>query len=299
MRMSWRWRMAGALSAVVVAACSGGEGDDDDGTDTPSPTPTTAPDQAIELRFEARFGDDPFACGGDFSPLGSSGTTFTPSDLRFYVHDVRLVTAGGAEVAVELEQDGVWQYERLALIDFEDKTSACSNGTTLTNDRVVGTVPAGDYTGVTFVLGVPFELNHQDVTAASSPLNLTSMFWSWNAGYKFFRVDGATTGQPTGLFIHLGSTGCEMDGEGVVTGCAQANRAEVTLSGFDPDQDVIVADLAALFDGMDLDSNTADTAPGCMSQTEDPDCVPVFSNLGLPFGEEPADPESQTLFHVE
>jgi len=145
-------------------------------------------------------------------------------------------------------------------------------------------VPAGDYTGVRFVLGVPFELNHADHVIAPPPLNITSMFWDWNGGYKFFRFDGATTGQPDGMRFHLGSTGCEADADGNVTSCANPNRAEVALEGFDPDTGLIVADLAGLFEGADLDANTMDTPPGCMGAPIDPDCAPYFDNLGLPFG---------------
>ncbi len=42
--------------------------------------------------------------------------------------------------------------------------------------------------------------------------------------------------------------------------------------------------------------NTDETAPGCMSQPMDPDCTPIFSNLGLPhMGESSA---GQRLFRA-
>jgi len=44
----------------------------------------------------------------------------------------------------------------LALLDFEDGTGGCVNGTPDVNDRVAGTVPEGHYTGLRFTLGVPF-----------------------------------------------------------------------------------------------------------------------------------------------
>ena len=39
-------------------------------------------------------------------------------------------------------QDGKWQLDDLALLDFEDGTSSCVNGTPEVNDRVTGR-PAG------------------------------------------------------------------------------------------------------------------------------------------------------------
>lgn len=54
---------------------------------------------------------------------------------------------------------------------------------------------AGRYTGLAFDMGVPFALNHADVTAAPSPLNIQALWWNWQGGYKFMRVD-MRTGAP-------------------------------------------------------------------------------------------------------
>ena len=56
---------------------------------------------------------------------------------------VRLVKADGSEVPVTLTQDGLWQVDDVALLDFENATGACANGTEETRDVVEGTVPAG------------------------------------------------------------------------------------------------------------------------------------------------------------
>src|SRR5690606_25468578 len=96
---------------------------------------------------------------------------------------------------------GLWQHENLALLDFEDKTGACANGTTPTNTSVRGTVPPGSYVGLAFDVGVPAALNELDAASSEtpSPLNLTAMYWSWTTGYKYLRVDVARTA-PLGPF---------------------------------------------------------------------------------------------------
>jgi hypothetical protein len=43
--------------------------------------------------------------------------------------------------------------------------------------------------------------------------------------------------------------------------------------------------------------NQAKTAPGCMSEPEDQDCLGIMTQLGLPFGGKPA--TAQTFFSVE
>ena len=250
----------------------------------------------VTLQFRGVVGDAPFACGTVYQNIGTTGAELVPSDFRFYVHDVRLVAGDGKEVPLTLDQDGIWQYSTVALLDFENKAPPCAaEGTTLTNDRIRGRVAPGTYTGVRFRLGVPFALNHGNVATAPAPLSLSAMFWSWQAGYKFLRVDSAFDT----LRIHLGSTGCQLGPGQVTTSCSRPNVPEIRLDNFDPATNVIVVDLAALLADSDITSNQPDTAPGCESNPGDADCAPIFANLGLNFPEGSPNPTSQTFFRVE
>lgn len=256
--------------------------------------------QPVTLRFRAQVGAQPFACGTTYDGVGSAGSRWLPTDFRFYVHGVRLVRADRSEVAVQLEQDA-WQNGEVALLDFEDDSGPCNNGTPATNTTIRGVVPRGEYTGVRFVLGVPFDRNHVDASAAPSPLNLTSMFWGWRGGYKFLRVDSFVIleGDFPEFRIHLGSTGCRYGRPLEVAGCSRANRADVLLEGFDLARDVVVADLAAVVADSDLTVNLPETPPGCMADLGDTDCDPLLRNLGV----DPADgfpsPLTQTFFRTE
>ena len=161
--------------------------------------------QEVALRFKPVVGDKPFTCGQSYEGIGSTNSKITPTDFRFYVHNVRLIDAAGKETAVALEQDGKWQVDNLALLDFENGSGPCANGPADTNEVVKGKAPAGKYVGVKFAVGVPFERNHADPAKAPSPLNLTQLFWVWNSGYKFARIEMQTTGLPQGWMLHLGS----------------------------------------------------------------------------------------------
>ena len=150
------------------------------------------------------------------------------------------------------------------------------------NGLVTGSLPAGEYDGLHFKMGVPFEINHVNHATASSPLNLTALFWDWQGGYKFLRIDSGQFSQ-TDWRMHLGSTGCVGNPmAGGVTECANGNRVEVELSTFDASTNRVVADYAKLVDGAPLGSDQA-LDPGCMSKPEDTDCGPLFENLGLSF----------------
>lgn len=253
----------------------------------------------VPLRFAAEINGQPFECGRSYSGIGVTGSTITPTDWRMYVSNVRLVDANGRETAARLEQDGQWQHGDVALLDFENGSGPCRNGTAGMRDVVRVIAPAGQYRGVRFTLGVPFELNHADPTVAPAPLNLTAMFWNWQGGYKFVKFDTATTGlaraaeapaahgaaQASGFSVHLGSTVCAAASPvQKPSACQNPNRVEVVLPVFDPARQVIVADMGRVLGGANVDVNAPRSAPGCMSFPGDADCPPVMAAFGLPYG---------------
>jgi len=253
---------------------------------------------SVSIEMTGVVGGEAAACGETYAGIGTTGSDLELADFRLYVHDVRLLTAAGEEVPVTLTDDGVFQREGVAHLDFEDGTAGCENGNAQTNGTLDGTIEGeGPFTGIRFRLGVPFDLNHGDVSTSAPPLDRPGMFWNWNGGYKFLRIDGRTTGQPAGVQYHIGSTGCDGDGRGNVSGCANDNRPEIELTGADPTTTPIIVDVAALLSESDLDGNLGGP-PGCMSGVDDMDCVPVFHGLGLSFdGVDPSAP--QRLFRFE
>jgi len=267
------------------------------GCDSDSPVAPDLP-EAVTIQFAGQVNGAPFVCGQSYAAVGTAGTTITPTDFRLYVHDVRLLTAGGQEVPVELNQDGTWQRDNLAMLDFENGQGPCSNGTPATRTVITGEVAPGQYTGIRFVLGVPFEHNHRDITTAPAPQDLSAMFWAWNSGYKFLRFDHTSPAMPDGWFVHLGSTGCTPTGSPTTpaTACANANRMEYTLTGFDWKADVIVADVGSLLQNSNVTVDLGGPR-GCMSGTADPECPAIFGQLGLPMGDN--NPHHQTFFRVK
>jgi uncharacterized repeat protein (TIGR04052 family) len=249
--------------------------------------------EPVRLRFAVVAGDIPIACGAAYDGVGTTRSKVSIVDFRFYVSGLRFVKADGSETPVHLTQDGLWQLDDVALLDFENGTAGCANGTEQTRDVVEGTLPAGEYTGVRFEVGLPFAKNHREPTLQPSPLNLSRLFWSWNAGYKFIRMDLRTTGQPKGWMPHLGSTACEpaTTPTTVPISCAKPNHVTVDLPGLVPARDVVELDLLALLAKSDVDANAPETAMGCMSGPTDPECGPLFEQLGLAWGGRPAGPQ--------
>lgn len=320
-----------ASVALALAGCS----DDpatppaDAGIDAPradaevAPDVQTAPDapvagdgpQPVTINFGAVVGSRAFRCGERYT-VGTPAVEADAVDLRFYVHDVRMVRADGTEAPVALTPSA-WQHEGVGLIDFEDRTGACDQGDAETNAVLRGTVAPGAYVGLRFKIGVPFAMNHVDLASLPSPLNRSSLFWSWNSGHIFFAAttrsaatrpvtvdggvgDGGATGDLGSQvvmidnFTHVGSTGCMGNPAAgtPVTSCAKPNRPEISFAAFDPSRQRVVVDLAVVKAGVDVTANA-----GCHSFT--PVCTAPFRTLGLDWTTGAADPATQTAFRAE
>ncbi|MGE0717514.1 MAG: MbnP family copper-binding protein [Alphaproteobacteria bacterium] len=255
----------------------------------------------VAVRFAAVVGDAPFRCGAAYAGIGITASTVIPSDFRLYVYDVALIDDRGRAVAVTLTQDGRWQYRNVALLDFEDGTGPCAGGTHETREVVTGTVPPGRYRGLVFTLGVPPDLNVGSPGLPWPPLADPDLAWPPPGGFRFVKIDMATSGQPIGVAVpylaapwvagaaarpygfpvHIGGADCPTSGP--IPGCAFANRVAITFPDFDPDRDVVLADLRGLLGGSNVDFNTPATPAGCQSTWGDPDCAPIVARIGLSY----------------
>lgn len=264
------------LSAVALVGCN----DSDDTKD-------------VSVNFAAMVGDDVFECGTTYSGVGvgvGDASNFQVNDYRVFVSDVSLQKSDGSKKTVELTEDGAWQYENVALLDFEN---GCNSGTTDLNKAISGTVDRGDYTGICLTVGVPFDKNHLDTATAASPLNASGMFWAWSSGHKFVRIDGVgdpgdDTHANKGFNMHLGSTGCSAASstEAPAAECTYPNRMEVCLTAadgaFSLSDETINFDIKAVLAETNV---TVDDQPpaGCMSFAGDDACRTIMPRLGLPY----------------
>jgi uncharacterized repeat protein (TIGR04052 family) len=253
------------------------------------------------ISFKAMMGTQAFSCGTEYKDVGTSKASFQAQDFRFYVHNVRLLS-DGKEVPIKLVADGKWQTDAIALLDFEDKTGKCNIGTAETNQSIIANIPEGTYKGIRFTVGIPFESNHKDAFNASAPLNVTAMFWSWQGGYKFFRLDGFTPGTDDDIAyrFHIGSIGCKADADKNVSSCMYPNRAEVELSDFEPGKHSIVVDASKILANEEINKTPPDGQKhnGCMSGSDEPNCEKTFPLIGLTYKKDETNPTVQTIFSL-
>lgn len=224
----------------------------------------------VEVRFDLQFDGQPITCDTETAPVRLT-------DLRFYVQNLRFVTAEQQELPLNLVADGLWQNDRVALLDFENGEGACLNGSAETNRIVRGSYSGGPISSLEFDIGVPAELNHADPLRAAPPLAYTEMHWHWASGYKFMRA-GIETDNDS-FFLHLGSSRCEGT-IGDIRGCAAANRPTVLLPDFNPNMHTVVLNLEKLIGAVNLwDGVRTD----CMSGPTNEACRGPFAELGIEF----------------
>jgi uncharacterized repeat protein (TIGR04052 family) len=306
-------------SAGALLAC----GDDDDHVSTPvdadgavplpgsdggatvDGSPDSGPSSAVTLRFKAVDGDGKeFKCGADGLKIGSL-TDALPGDLRFFVHEVALLRAGGEPVPVSLVDDGKWQHQNVALLDFEDATAECAfvifgkAKTADTNVTLRGTPAAnGPFTGVRFTIGVPPNLNHTDVAVAPAPLSSTGMDHGIADGRQFLRASfysptTGATGNGDHNLVMLRSVCNNVTADGGAPpanadACTKPNRPQISVEragGFDPATHEILVDVAQLFAGY---SPLRTAGPADLNDKGRIDCFgPLHSgNLGPVLGAE-------------
>lgn len=192
--------------------------------------------------------------------------------LHFYVSDLHATDARNTRVPVELDGSRPSQDARTALVSLPGECASTAGHTR--NATVTGRLPRGDYRHLEFDLGVPFARNHAHPLRAQPPLNLPSMFWTWQTGYKFVRLDLGDRWS-----LHLGSTGCASASAArpPAQPCRRPNLARVRLPMPPSPRASITVDLDALLEGVDPSRH-----PSCTDRyAERPACASVLAALGL------------------
>lgn len=264
--------------------------------DAGSAAPPAERRQRVTIRFRARFGLSEFDCGQSYRQIGSANTTVTPQDLRFFVSELALIRDDGQAVSVALDQRKPWQAAELGLLDLEDGTGSCGEGDTDLNTQLTGSVPEGDYNGISFVNGVPEALNHIDPLKAEDPLRgHPELSWGWLGGFRFTKIELREVVPPNQAYGHaqlrIGSTGCSGDAHKGTVKCDKANRNHVVLRSFDHEFDSVVLDLERLFEQTDLTEKAECDATG-------EECAPMFKAFGIDFASGDA-LETQAVYRVE
>ncbi|WP_206484966.1 MbnP family copper-binding protein [Thalassotalea sp. G2M2-11] len=130
-----------------------------------------------------------------------------------------------------------------------------------------------NFQAIRFALGVPFSLNHQNPLTQETPLNVSSMFWVWQTGHKFARIE--LVSEQDNWIFHLGSTGCQSPSvmRAPTNGCRYPNLYTFELP-INKDDDTLTFDLAKLINGVQITEQTS-----CQSERQNLVCQQLLQHL--------------------
>jgi hypothetical protein len=161
-----------AFAALALTGCK---------KDEPAPSQTGT----VALAFEQTVGTSPLTLNTQ-TYTTPSGDQFRVSIFRQYISNVKFNKADGTSYAVP---------ESYYLVD-----AAVSSSQEIT----IADVPVGDYTGVTFTIGVDSARNVSGAQKGALDPN-NNMFWTWNSGYIYTKLEGYSPQSSTGgLVFHIG-----------------------------------------------------------------------------------------------
>lgn len=134
----------------------------------------------LTLHFDNVVGDADLNLNTTNTPYtNSKGEAYKLTWLTYYVSNIKVKSADGTVYTDLVKSDGSAGYY---LIDEADADS---------QDIVLKDVPQGDYTEVTFTIGVDAaQVDQGAQTGALDPAH--GLFWSWNSGYIFMAVEGVS-----------------------------------------------------------------------------------------------------------
>jgi len=162
----------------------------------------------------------------------ASGETFTVSTLKYYLSNFKFTKSDGSTYAAPGEYH---------LVD-ADKASSTA--------FTISQVPVGDYTGVSFLVGVDSTTTKADPLSLTGDLNpANNMYWAWASGHIFLKLEGTvtSTSKPTALTCHIG--GYRAPYSAIVTAAPSFNGSTLPVRADHAPAIRLSADVLKIFDG--------------------------------------------------
>ncbi|HOA37270.1 MAG TPA: hypothetical protein PKJ36_02655, partial [Flavihumibacter sp.] len=164
------------LLCLAIASLTACQKDD-------APTPDSNVKAALSVEFDNIVGGQNLVLNtGTYT--NSFAESYSVSELRYYVSNFKLTNTSG--VTYTVPQDSSY-----FLIVESDETK----------HEAELLVPQGDYSSISFTVGVDSLRSTMDLSKRTGVLDPagdmeTSMYWGWNSGYIFFKMEGISAAAP-------------------------------------------------------------------------------------------------------
>lgn len=151
----------------------------------------------FSLDFKNSFGTAPFEFKKEYTTAFGEKLSFVT--LNYFISNIKLTKRDGTEYIVP--QDSSY-----FLVKHPDSASHAIH---------LNGVPDGKYKSITFTIGVDSIRNTMDVSKRTGALDVGArargMYWVWNSGYIFFKLEGKTVTEVDSLSknfqYHIGGYG--------------------------------------------------------------------------------------------
>jgi len=158
--------------------------------------PKENPKTSLVIDLKHLFGSQDLTIGNKYT--NASGEELTITKFNYFISNIKLKKTDGSEYVVP-------QDKSYFLIKLSDKT---------TQQFSLADVPLGEYTGISFVLGVDSLRNTLEPSKRTGALDVggaaEDMYWAWNTGYIFLKLEGTSpvaATQNNQFFYHIGGYG--------------------------------------------------------------------------------------------
>jgi hypothetical protein len=210
------------LAAAPMALFSGCKKDSD------SPATTSQ----VNFTVQNVAGTQPLTLNSTVATTAAN-ETFTVDVFEYYLSNIKFIKSDGTTYAAP---------NTYYLVD-QSKPSSLSFS--------VPNVPVGDYTGVSFLVGVDAQMTGlTDPATFTGDLNqANNMYWTWNSGHIFLKMQGALTspGVSKTLTCHIG--GYTAPYNAIVTAAPSFNGSKLTVQGGHTPTIALKANVVKMFDG--------------------------------------------------
>jgi hypothetical protein len=151
---------------------------------------------SLKLQFSNVAGLQPLSLNtGQYT--NGVAEALTISKFNYFVSNFRLLRADGSEYIVPTDNN-------YFLIQTDKPAS---------QSAVLANIPAGRYIGLSFMVGVDSLRSTMDISKRTGVLDPGApghdgMYWEWNSGYIFMKLEGSSAASATGQFLyHVGGFG--------------------------------------------------------------------------------------------
>lgn len=223
------------VAGVLLVACS------KESVDTVDPNVKNS----VSLDFDNRVGDQKLVLGTP-AYKNAAGEPFAVTRFNYFVSNIKL------------------KHENGTVLTFPNQYFLVRQADASSQKIKLNNVPSGNYTELSFMVGVDSLKSISPVAERTGVLDPTSygddgMYWSWNSGYIFMKLEGTSTAIPTtasanqAFAIHVGGYGGGWNGAAKTANNLRTVTVPITnpatVRGNIAPEIHLFANVATIFDG--------------------------------------------------